>query len=99
MRAAINHLGELLEAGSAGKLSNAESRRYLRRAHFNRACYRAVIGDEQLALDDVRASKTIAQANGDLEDWRTSLGRDLAPGGQLTSLTARFPLEVEQLKS
>lgn len=101
---ALRDLDDLFAAKE--KLNSDEKRIYLGTAHYNRACYRVMDADPQqpaaayrLALDDLWASKTVAEDSRKLKEWLEDLTRDATVEGELFPLQAKHATEMAQLLS
>jgi hypothetical protein len=83
MAEAIGRLNKLIQGAAENKLADHQVRRFLGKAHFNRACYLTLSGDLDQALKDLWDSRRVAEKYGDLnekwvKDLKAEYGADLA---------------------
>jgi hypothetical protein len=102
VRAAIQTLTKLIKGADPG---DEESRRFVRKAYFNRACYVCLenaaapqgINWLHSPLADLRAAKALVPEE-EWENWLKDLDRDTQAGGDLAILMEKVPEALSELK-
>jgi len=89
MDEAIGRLSKLIQAAADEKLTRHQVERFLGQAQFNRACYYALSGNLDQAMQDLWDSRSAAPAAGDgREKWIKKLKDECEPQGDLAAISA-----------